>query len=96
MMSEPIAQDAFCTCGHRALFHEGRRLTCVMAGCQSCKGFDLAPVKAEWIEETPTPTATMTAHGHSHKRMTLTVKYDTDRHFPVYLWLKDGKPCEGC
>jgi hypothetical protein len=91
-MGEPIAQDAVCTCGHRALFHEGRRLTCVMAGCQSCKGFDLA----EWVDKTLTPTATMTAHGHSHKRMTLTVKYDTDRRFPVYVWLKDGKPCEGC
>jgi hypothetical protein len=28
--------------------------------------------------------------------MTLAVKYDTDRRFPVYLWFKDGKPCEGC
>jgi hypothetical protein len=42
------------------------------------------------------PTATMTPHGHSHKRMTLVVKYNTDRRFPVYLWLKDGKPCGGC
>jgi hypothetical protein len=65
-----------------------------MAGCQSCKGFDLAPVKAEWVEETPTPTATLTAHGHSHKRMTLTVKYDTDRRFPVYEWSdKEGRKC---
>jgi hypothetical protein len=96
-MGEPIAQDAFCTCGHRAQFHEGRRLTCVMAGCQSCKGFDLAPVKAEWVEEPPTPTATMTAHGHSHKRMRVQVTFDTDRRVPIYKWFyKDGRPCEGC
>jgi hypothetical protein len=43
-MVAPI--DDFCTCGHRARFHEGRRLLCVMAGCQTCKGFDLAPTKA--------------------------------------------------
>jgi hypothetical protein len=68
-----------------------------MAGCQSCKGFDLAPVKAEWVEEPPTPTATMTAHGHSHKRMRVQVTFDTDRRVPIYKWFdKDGKPCEGC
>jgi hypothetical protein len=110
-MGEPIAQDAFCTCGHRERFHvykyhyysiaESSRPQsvniggCEMAGCP-CGQFDLAPVKAEWVEEPPTPTATLTAHGHSHKRMTLVVKYDTDRRFPVYVWLKDGQPCEGC
>jgi hypothetical protein len=44
-MVAPI--DDFCTCGHRGRFHEGRRLLCVMAGCHTCKGFDLAPTKAE-------------------------------------------------
>ena len=88
------AELTICICGYPCWLHEGKRRTCVVAGSK-CEGFKQAK-SPEWVEETPTPTATMTAHGHSHKRMTLTVKYDTDRRFPVYKWFKDGKPCESC
>jgi hypothetical protein len=80
---------------HRWLIHAGPKRLCQMASC-GCTGF-VAGVEPVFVEPlADRPTATMTPHGHSHKRMTLVVKYNTDRRFPVYLWLKDGKPCGGC